>query len=93
MKMLSVCIELDRRALAHRALARSHSRCASLVRQVGAWLTLGAVRDEETWIKAIVGTAGVVVVYALWSVLKGGAATIQTAKRNRVLREYGVKDE
>jgi hypothetical protein len=56
-------------------------------------LTLGAVRDEETWIKAIVGTAGVVVVYALWSVLKGGAATIQTAKRNRVLREYGVKDE
>ena len=28
MKMLSVCIELDRRALAHRALARSHSRYA-----------------------------------------------------------------
>jgi len=100
-KLLSVGIGLNRRALAHSAPWLSHSRAlalslalrASLVRQVGAWLTLGAVRDEETWIKTIVGTAGVVVLYALWSVLKGGAATIQTAKRNRVLREYGVKDE
>ena len=89
-----VRIELDRRAHALRTPWLALTRATlSLVRQVGAWLTLGAVRDEETWIKAIVGTAGVVVVYALWSVLKGGAATIQTAKRNRVLREYGVKDE
>lgn len=59
----------------------------------GMWLTLGAVRDEETWIKTIVVVAAAVAMYALYSILKGGAETLQTAKRNRVLKEFGVKDE
>jgi hypothetical protein len=59
----------------------------------GAWLTLGTIRDEETWIKAIVGGAGAAVVYVLYGMVRGGAATLQSAKRKRVLKELGVKDE
>lgn len=59
----------------------------------GAWLTLGAIRDEETWMKTIVGCAGAVIVYVVYSMARGGAATLQSAKRKRVLKEFGVKDE
>ena len=73
-----------------------HSR-DELLRQkllfAGAWLTLGTIRDEEAWMKAIVGGAGAVVVYVLYGMARGGAATLQSAKRKRVLREFGVKDE
>lgn len=59
----------------------------------GAWLTLGTIRDEETWIKAIIGGAGATVVYVLYGMVRGGTATLQSAKRKRVLKELGVKDE
>ena len=59
----------------------------------GAWLSLGTIRDEETWVKAIVGVAGAAVVYILYGMARGGVASIQSAKSKRALKEFGVKDE
>jgi hypothetical protein len=73
-----------------------HSRDEMLRRRIlsaGAWLTLGAITDEETWLKTIVGIAGSVALYVGYSLVKGTKSTFQSAQRKRVLKEFGVKDE
>jgi hypothetical protein len=59
----------------------------------GALVTLGAVRDEQQWLKAAVFVAGAIALYVIYNLVMGTKTTLSDAKRKRALKEFGFKDE
>lgn len=61
--------------------------------EVGAYVTLGMLRSEEQWIRAVVIFAGSLFVYIFLNVVRNVRAMLANKKRKSALKEFGFKEE
>ncbi|WPT13860.1 hypothetical protein PSENEW3_00001699 [Picochlorum sp. SENEW3] len=61
--------------------------------EVGGYVTLGMLRSEEQWIRAVVIFAGSLFVYIFLNVVRNVRAMLANKKRKSALKEFGFKEE
>lgn len=61
--------------------------------EMGAYVTLGMLRSEEQWIRAVVIFAGSLCVYVFLNVVRNVRAMLANKKRKSALKEFGFKEE